>query len=122
MDSVRTTIAFWWEDPKAALVKIRSLRGGGMTHADLKCMEGYLRELEVRKGGRTRGLPADCGAMQPDWQARMLAREGDLDGAFAILQRGRVLGGTLVLYYPEMRAVGEDPRFWPMAARHGLAA
>src|SRR3546814_11950922 len=59
--------------------------------------------------------------MQPDWQARMLAREGDLVGAFAILQRGRVLGGTLVLYYPEMRAVREDPRLWPLAARIGLA-
>jgi hypothetical protein len=49
----------------------------------------------------------------------MLAREGDVDGAFAEL-KPPVPGGLVMLYYPEMKAVRADPRFWPLARKVGL--
>jgi hypothetical protein len=49
----------------------------------------------------------------------MLAREGDVDGAFAELN-GKIPGGPVLFYYPEMRPMRQDPRFWAIAQRIGL--
>jgi hypothetical protein len=49
----------------------------------------------------------------------MLAREGDVDGAFEAL-KGPIPGGPLLFYYPETKALRRDPRFWPLVARLGL--
>jgi hypothetical protein len=117
-DDMRWTIAAWWEDPKTALTKLRHLdETTDKTMA--MCFERYLRELEARRAAGARGLPAECATLDRNWRARLLAREGDVDGAFADL-RDRIPGGPLSLYYPEMKAVRRDPRFWPMANRLGL--
>jgi adenylate cyclase len=115
-DSVRSSIAFWWGDPKAALLKVGSLAQGDQMKAD--CFGTYLRDLEAPKAAQPQGLPASCAGVQPDWRVRMLARKGDLDGAFAAYQRPQM--GTLVLFFPEMKAFRRDPRFWPLAKHLGL--
>ena len=49
-----------------------------------------------------------------DWRVRMLAREGDIDGAYReIAEAPRQSPLLIALYYPEMRAFRADPRFMP---------
>ena len=56
-----------------------------------------------------------------DWRVRMLAREGDIDGAYReIAEAPRQSPLLIALYYPEMRAFRADPRFIPLAGRYGL--
>lgn len=118
-DRTRWTIAFWWEDPKTALPKVRSLDPGDHTKQELECFTTYLTELEARKAAPTRGLPASCDTADAAWRVRMLAREGDVDGAFAAI-KPPLNALPLVLYYPEMKLLRRDPRFWPLAKRMGL--
>ncbi len=117
--NMRWTIAFWWTPPKAALSKIRLPAPPDLTKEEVECMIRYLTELDARKAARAGGLPQACSTTDPSWRVRMLAREGDLDGAFAALN-GPIYGGSILFYYPEMRAFRRDPRFWPLAARMGL--
>ena len=49
----------------------------------------------------------------------MLAREGDVDGAFAAVEGG-ARGGFLPFCYPEMQSVRADPRFWDLVRDAGL--
>ena len=118
-DRARVVIAFWWEDPKVALHKFATLAQDDQTTKNRACYETYLRELEAPRAGRARGLPAACDAVQPDWRIRMLAREGDLDAAYAALTPS-LAGGPLLLYFPEMKAFRRDPRFWPLVKGMGL--
>ncbi|WP_374573502.1 winged helix-turn-helix domain-containing protein [Phenylobacterium sp.] len=118
-DLMRLTIAFWWEDPKVAIGKLRSLAGGEMTPAELDCMERFLAGVIERQGGPAKGLPEGCAALNRNWRLRMLAREGDVDAVFANIDPPPD-GGAVVFYYPEMRAVRADPRFWRLARRIGL--
>ncbi|MBW8813761.1 MAG: winged helix-turn-helix domain-containing protein [Caulobacterales bacterium] len=119
---MRWTIAFWWDTPSSALQKIKAM-ADDQTPQHRACLEEFLKTLEVRRSQHARGLPEACGpAMDRNWRVRMLAREGDVDGAFAELEGARMPGGPIVLFYPEMRIVRADPRFWPLVARIGLAA
>jgi adenylate cyclase len=118
-DSLRWTIAFWWEDPKTALPKVRSLEPDDRPKVQAACYETYLKELEARKAARARGLPASCDTVDLGWRIRMLARQGDVDGAFAAI-KPPVSAGAILLYYPETKALRRDPRFWPLVKRMGL--
>jgi hypothetical protein len=119
-DSMRWTIAFWWDPPKVGLQKIRALSREQPPQIQA-CFEAYLEGLIARQGRPARGLPASCDVLDDaNWRVRMLARQGDIDGAYAGL-KDPIPGGPLVLYYPEMRGVRTDPRFWPLARRIGLA-
>ncbi len=118
--SVRWTIAVWWEDPKAVLPKLRALTPPDSVRR-LDCLEPYLRTLEARRAAHARGLPPACDILESNWRVRLLAREGDVDGAFAALQ-GRIPGGPVLFYYPETRALRADPRFWRLAQQIGLLA
>lgn len=118
-DGMRWTIAFWWDDARVALGKIRALANPD-TPQPQACYEAYLQTLIARGAQPLRGLPPSCDdRVDPNWRARMLAREGDIDGAFAAL-KGRFPGGPIALYYPEMAGVRADPRFWPLVNRIGL--
>ncbi|MGZ6017324.1 MAG: winged helix-turn-helix domain-containing protein [Phenylobacterium sp.] len=119
-DNARWTIAVWWEDPKTAVPKVRSLADNDTSKADIDCLVTFLKELERRRATKARGLPPSCGTLDPAWQVRLLAREGDVDGAFAAFEKAKPLS-PILLYYPEMRAVRADPRFWPLATEMGLA-
>jgi len=58
------------------------------------------------------------------FEARIYALMGDLDAAYAAADRGFDSNelDTRFMFYPEMAAFHRDPRFWPYAARTGLAA
>jgi DNA-binding winged helix-turn-helix (wHTH) protein/TolB-like protein len=118
MAQVRATIAFWWQEPHVALQNVDALvedRGPQR----LRCLTTYLAGLQSRRAAGVRGLPPDCASMDLAWRARMLARQGDVDGAFASI-RDVMPGGPILLYYPEMASVRADPRFWRLAKRWGL--
>ncbi|MFL5296937.1 MAG: winged helix-turn-helix domain-containing protein [Phenylobacterium sp.] len=115
---MRWTIAFWWEDPRTALPKTKALAAEAPTGAP--CFEAFLAELPARQARHQKGLPPSCATVERNWRARMLAREGDVDGAFAELSGGRIPGGPLLFYYPETRVMRQDPRFWAVAKRIGL--
>jgi hypothetical protein len=103
-----------------ALTRERALTADDIPKDRTDCLVTYLQELKVRKAKGVHGLPETCRANSPNWRVRMLAREGDVDGAFAEL-KAPMPGGTLLLFYPEMKAVRRDPRFWPFAKSVGLA-
>ncbi len=117
-DELRGLVKFWWDKPGAAAALLARMNGGSPT-----CLQAYLVWLE--RPPPRRGLPDSCRATQADWRMRMLAREGDVDGAYgefaqapANSPRGSPM--LIALYYPEMRAFRADPRFMPLAARAGL--
>jgi DNA-binding winged helix-turn-helix (wHTH) protein/TolB-like protein/Tfp pilus assembly protein PilF len=120
---VRWTIALWYEDPRKALAKVRSLAGETSTEADLACFERYLERLPRAIATGMRGLPPVCDNLVRDWRVRMLARQGDVDGAYAELAQPlpQARRHTIFLFYPEMKAFRQDPRFMPLAKRLGLA-
>jgi hypothetical protein len=76
-----------------------------------------------------RGLPSICDGIPDDdltldWRIRLLAREGDVDGAYRLLEQPlpNSRGTTMFLFYPEMRGVRRDKRFFALAQRLGLLA
>ncbi len=117
MPGMRWTIAFWWEDPATALPKLPPLMAAdGQTPEKIACFQGYLTRL---RAGPAKGLPPCANDIEDHWRVRMLAREGDLDGAFALVDSSKKIP-TVSFYYPEMAAFRRDPRFWPLAKRLGL--
>lgn len=114
----RATIAFWWEDPARAVAELRS-----GPSAQRGCFESYLAQWLKAKGGGQRGLPADCAGVDPGYRVRMLAREGDIDGAYAAVEADpNASRYPTLFFYPEMKAFRRDRRFMPLAARLGLAS
>jgi TolB-like protein len=117
-DNMRVTATFWWDNPKVAAALLSRINGASPTVGG-SCLQAYLAALESPSPHR--GLPDSCRTTQPDWRMRMLAREGDIDGAYRELAQARRGSEFLIaLYYPEMRAFRADPRFMPLAARFGL--
>jgi DNA-binding winged helix-turn-helix (wHTH) protein/TolB-like protein len=120
MTRARQTILFWWADPRDALQRLPKLQDPhGIEPETLGCLLDFLRDELRRAGAPGRGLPRSCDAVDRNWRLRMLGREGDVEGAFALL-KGGTGGGFLPFYYPEMRAVRADPRFWDLARDAGL--
>lgn len=119
-DNIRRTIAYWWEEPKVALAKLRTPLNAQNART-WGCVSTYLKALDASLGAPRHGLPAACNDTDRSTRVRMLARQGDVDGAFAEMN-DRMPGGPLLLYYPEMRMVRADPRFWRLAANAGLLA
>jgi DNA-binding winged helix-turn-helix (wHTH) protein len=122
-DDARWVVGVWWDDPSATLAKLPALAKGAARAKDQVCFEAYLTAL-VRAGAhpRVRGLPAACTSFSNDWRIRMLARQGDIEGAYAAMQdplpRNRQL--HMFLFYPEMKSFRRDPRFWTLVERLGL--
>lgn len=117
-DKVRLTTTFWWDDPKAARSLLAGMKGDAAV--DKRCFQAYLASLEPPPPRH--GLPDSCRTLQADWRVRMLAREGDIDGAYRETDQAKRRGASVLMafYYPEMRAFRADPRFMPLAARYGL--
>jgi DNA-binding winged helix-turn-helix (wHTH) protein/TolB-like protein/tetratricopeptide (TPR) repeat protein len=112
----RATIALWWKDPAEAIAELRTHPSGPKG-----CFEAYLARLLRATGGARRGLPAACADVDPAYRVRMLAREGDIDGAYAAFEADpNAWRYPTVFFYPEMKAFRRDPRFMPLAARLGL--
>lgn len=119
--SLRWTNAVWWEDPLAAASRLHTF-GMRASYGDrIECFEMLLPRLPHGEAGAS--LPSSCDWMAPEWRARMLARLGDVDGAYAILvelEKQRLI--TQILFYPEMKSVRRDPRFMPLVRQLGLLA
>jgi DNA-binding winged helix-turn-helix (wHTH) protein/tetratricopeptide (TPR) repeat protein len=115
---IRYVIAFWWDDPRKGAAALRPY--ANLPDPDYACHRAYLARLaEAGAGHALRGLPPECppGA----WSVRMLARQGDVDGAYAMLAAAPdSYRNPILFYYPEMRALRRDPRFMPLAHRIGL--
>ena len=124
----RWTTAVWWGDPRRITPEVWRL-GYTWGNAGLtQCFKDYVRTLIAANGKSLRGLPSTCtalsdSALPTDWRIRLLAREGDVDGAYAELDRAPLpnsRSGTMFLFYPEMRAVRADPRFLELTDHFGL--
>lgn len=80
------------------------------------------RHLAAMERAPARGLPPECARVNQGWRVRMLARQGDLDGAFA--EAAKPVSArehtTRHLFQPELKAFRADPRFMPFAQRLGL--
>lgn len=120
--AARFTIAVWWDEPATALRVVRELGPRAATPAGRACAVRMLSEHAARRAAGTRGLPAECDGVMADWRIRMLARQGDIDAAYALMARPlpNSRGRTHMLFYPEMEAFRADARFMPLAARMGL--
>lgn len=118
----RWMIAAWWEDPQSAAAKLPGL--GAADASDITaCVNAHVAAL-VRAAGRPlKGLRPGCERASLDWRVRLLARQGDVDGAFALLNgpfpKSRAYW---FLFYPELRSVRADVRFMALAERLGLRA
>ncbi|WP_293361769.1 winged helix-turn-helix domain-containing protein [Phenylobacterium sp.] len=118
---VEYPVGLWWEPDQA---KAREIVARTARPRDRACAEAHLARVARGPQAGRKGLALACAHLQPDWRIRMLAREGDIDGAYAELDaRFEALrGNTMFLFYPEMRAFRADPRFPPLARRLGLTA
>jgi hypothetical protein len=116
-EDVRWTIAFWWGDVKSALELTEHFQPDRRGAGSRACSVAYLKGLAA--GNRLTGLPPTCTDLDEYWRVRMLAREGDIDGAYAAFS-SPIRGGTVLFFYPEMKAFRADPRFWPLVNRLGL--
>lgn len=112
-------IDLWWAPPAEGLAAWRARAAAPNPSPLGRCATDYLGRLA--KGGVLRGLPPACEGLAPDQQARLLAREGDVDGAFAAVAVARRQDfSPSLLFYPEFAAVRADPRFMDLARDLGL--
>ena len=116
---LRYTLTLFWKAPQQALAELPAYAEDG-GHRSLACHQAYLTRLIEARGAPLKGMPPACEGLG-DFRVRMLAREGDVDGAYATLEAApanyRFPG---VFFYPEMKAFRRDPRFMPLAKRVGL--
>lgn len=119
-DSHELLTLAWYGEPEeatAALEKRASLLDPG--RADC------LRALIAARGGEKidrEKMIADCKPLGAGFMPRNLVIVGDIDGAFAAIDR--ILQdpqfGAPALFYPEMRSLWSDDRFWRIVAKMGL--
>lgn len=116
-DSIDYTVALWW-DPD--LARARDIARRTALPRDVPCVEAHFTRI-VQRPARG-GVAPECRHLQPEWRIRMMAREGDIDGAYA--EFAARFAGTrrpaMFLFYPEMKAFRADPRFMPLVRDLGL--
>jgi hypothetical protein len=119
--SVRWSVAVWWDG--AARVNTRTWRRllSNEPQPQVTCLEQY---FVASARDKPRGLPRSCDSFEADWRVRLLAREGDVDGAYELMNANASnwRSATAFLFYPEMEAFRRDPRFMALADRLGLLA
>lgn len=116
----RYMITAFWTEPSAALLTLHQFQEGEGAR-DVSCLEAHLKTLRQGAAERRRGLPESCAKFAVDWKIRMLARQGDVDGAYEMM--GALPNSRsffAFLFYPEMKAFRHDVRFMPMAESLGL--
>lgn len=110
-------IELWWAPPAEALALWRERAKGPHASPFAGCAVAW---LEARVAGAA--LPPACAGLDPENQLRILGGEGDVDAAYAVLNRMRAAGpfNSSVLFERRMAAVRADPRFMPLARDLGL--
>lgn len=117
----RWIITAFWEDPRTAIAKLPALARGQPSSGD-ECVIAHVKAL-AQSDGRLKALPAACANLPVDWRVRLLARQGDVEGAFALLEGPWPLNRPhWFLFYPEMKSVRADPRFRALVERLQLWA
>ena len=101
---------------------LRAIGSKGINPRTFACVEQFLTELPRRIAALERGLPAGCETIANFRRMLMMAREGDLDGAYAAAMSALNddLSVSAFLYGRDMSAFRADPRFMPLAKRLGL--
>jgi DNA-binding winged helix-turn-helix (wHTH) protein/tetratricopeptide (TPR) repeat protein/TolB-like protein len=118
----RWNIASNWLEPAEALKELEALGPEGINPRAFACALRFHRELEARRASGARGLPPECYGMVLFRRIRYLARQGDLDGAFAALESSppEERGSIRVLFDRTLPALRRDPRFVPLVRKIGL--
>jgi DNA-binding winged helix-turn-helix (wHTH) protein/TolB-like protein/tetratricopeptide (TPR) repeat protein len=112
-------IALWQMPPPEGAQALRGLFEQHHAAPYRACLSWHLAAV---MRAPVRGLPADCARLPAGWRIRMLARQGDLDGAFAEAEKPTPPSAysTVYLFQPELKRFRADPRFMPLAYRLGL--
>jgi DNA-binding winged helix-turn-helix (wHTH) protein/tetratricopeptide (TPR) repeat protein len=118
----RFDILLWSTDPAAVDLDALAADGRGVvSDARLDCALAYVRRRSSAAHQRLSGLPGPCEAAPLEWRIQMLARAGDIDGAYVLAGRERAaIRDPGPLFTPQMRAFRADPRFMPLARALGL--
>jgi tetratricopeptide (TPR) repeat protein len=119
---VRWLMASWIEEPADALSDLKSIGPKGIVPKTFACIEQYLRELPERIASHRRGLPPICDGALAERRIFMLAREGDIDGAYVLLDQTGAFNNQdmTFLFLPQMRLFRADRRFILLVRRLGL--
>jgi DNA-binding winged helix-turn-helix (wHTH) protein/TolB-like protein len=119
----RRQIAMWYRPVDVAEEVLRSSAARlGATDGDTACINAL---LDARHGRPVDfgDLRRTCaGQVDPNFLPRVLGFVGDIDGAFQEMEQLDFdqFGTTILLFFPQMRAVRHDDRFMPLAQRIGL--
>jgi DNA-binding winged helix-turn-helix (wHTH) protein len=118
----RFILAAFWEDPRTAIGRLPALAAARPQSGD-GCIIAHVAALARTAGPQLNGLPPECENLPVDWRVRLLARQGDVERAFALLEGPwPVTRVHWFLFYPEMKSVRADPRFLALAERLHLLA
>lgn len=117
----RWTMLSLWAEGADGLRRLRQMEHANVNPKAYACALTFVAELDRRRATHAHGLPPGCENIPPGRRIQMLAREGDMDGAFAEFEKNRAETFLGYLYGPAMAGFRADPRFMPMAARIGLA-
>jgi len=115
-------LASYWEPPDEALADLKNMPATGIDPRSYVCVQKYLAELPGRLAAKARGLPQECEHVSAVRRAVMLIREGDVDGAYGLVDSSKAVDAEFLgfLYGPATKAFWRDPRFMAFADRFGL--
>jgi hypothetical protein len=119
---VRWQVVSLMGDPATGPEQVRAIGPEDINPRSYACVQQFLGELRQRIASHARGLPQACDAAPPSRRMVLLSREGDVDGAYAEVERtiGSPQNFIENLYGPGMKAFRADPRFMRLAKRLGL--
>jgi len=116
---IRLVIVEWWEN-RTNMRRLRKFVPLARRD-EVECFEAHFAAMEAATGAPVKGLSESCSTMSAEWRARLLARHGDIDGAYDLIAKPHPNERAWwFLFYPEMKAFRRDARFMPLADRLGL--
>jgi tetratricopeptide (TPR) repeat protein len=112
----------WYGDPALAQRMLAERKDSPeLASREVAC---YERTLAARRGEQvdSEALAEDCRPLGHIFLPRFLVIAGDVDGAFREIELylHDPVQGMPQLFYPEMRPLQRDQRFWPLANKLGL--
>lgn len=121
-NAIPVTLDFIYGDPATVLADYTGAKApllDRLRPQERGCMLAFVK-ARLATPPDLAGFRAACGAVHPPMRARLHSVLGDVDGALAAIMEmpfdGINHGNATSLYWPEMRALRADPRFWALAA------